>query len=585
MSLVGSLEDLGLGDILQIIGLSRKSGVLSLRSDSGDGCLVFRDGLVRAAQIQGDVADLGALLVSEGALDPDALEAARAESREKGTSLEDVLAARAGLERADLDERKRAHVERVLMRFFGWRRGEFSFDVGETGREADPSLVVVPGLNAQFLALTATTSQDEAARDEGGSRGADLDDDTLSGDVAPIELGDDDVAEPEFLDAEIAEVDLASVDLAEVDYVPDEKPPDELEDTAVFQARERRLAAAAAAEAAGGAASTAAVEAPPVVVIDAELALLEWARQALSSEFPSVHCFQRPDQAIARLRHYLSRSELPIVVVSGDLVTDAASRSRDAVQSLARLKSQVPRLPVLMLVRDREASLPPGAPACDVRLARPDLRREPPSPEQTQALCDALVALTRHMRRPGGAAGAAVERTSPLRRLRDATTALRTRASQGEVLGGVMEFAGEHFGRVALFLVCGEEIVGMAQQRLGRAGGPDDAGIRGVRMPVAESAWLRRACTERRAFAAAPEDAGDRRLARSLGTELPEQAFLGPVESQGQVVALLYGDDLPAKRPVVDPTAVEVLLQQAGLTLDRAVLERALARDGEPRDH
>ena len=33
MSLIGSLEDLSLGDILQIISLSQKSGVLMIQSD------------------------------------------------------------------------------------------------------------------------------------------------------------------------------------------------------------------------------------------------------------------------------------------------------------------------------------------------------------------------------------------------------------------------------------------------------------------------------------------------------------------------------------------------------------------------
>ena len=41
MSLVGSLEDLGLGDILQIIHLSRKSGTLWIRSAAGEGQIVF----------------------------------------------------------------------------------------------------------------------------------------------------------------------------------------------------------------------------------------------------------------------------------------------------------------------------------------------------------------------------------------------------------------------------------------------------------------------------------------------------------------------------------------------------------------
>ncbi|HKK52148.1 MAG TPA: DUF4388 domain-containing protein, partial [Myxococcota bacterium] len=46
MSLVGNLEDLSLGDILQIISLSQKSGVLVLQSSQGEGRIVFRDGLV-----------------------------------------------------------------------------------------------------------------------------------------------------------------------------------------------------------------------------------------------------------------------------------------------------------------------------------------------------------------------------------------------------------------------------------------------------------------------------------------------------------------------------------------------------------
>jgi hypothetical protein len=49
MSLVGNLEDLSLGDIMQIISLSQKFGVLSLEREHGSGRIVFSSGLVRAA--------------------------------------------------------------------------------------------------------------------------------------------------------------------------------------------------------------------------------------------------------------------------------------------------------------------------------------------------------------------------------------------------------------------------------------------------------------------------------------------------------------------------------------------------------
>ena len=42
MSLVGNIEDLGLGDILQIVSLSRKSGVLFLTSNDREGKLVLK---------------------------------------------------------------------------------------------------------------------------------------------------------------------------------------------------------------------------------------------------------------------------------------------------------------------------------------------------------------------------------------------------------------------------------------------------------------------------------------------------------------------------------------------------------------
>ena len=53
MSLVGSLEDLGLADILQIVSLARKSGRLLLRSDDGEGWIALQDGLVRGAAVKG----------------------------------------------------------------------------------------------------------------------------------------------------------------------------------------------------------------------------------------------------------------------------------------------------------------------------------------------------------------------------------------------------------------------------------------------------------------------------------------------------------------------------------------------------
>ena len=50
MSLLGRLEDLSLADIVQIVFLSRRTGVLEIIDESGRHTVLFRNGLVIDAQ-------------------------------------------------------------------------------------------------------------------------------------------------------------------------------------------------------------------------------------------------------------------------------------------------------------------------------------------------------------------------------------------------------------------------------------------------------------------------------------------------------------------------------------------------------
>ena len=87
MSLVGSLVDLGLGDILQIVSLSRKSGLLLIRSDEGEGRIVFCDGLVQAAYLKGEPEDLRGLLVLSGCVSSEEFYRAEQLAEERGAPL------------------------------------------------------------------------------------------------------------------------------------------------------------------------------------------------------------------------------------------------------------------------------------------------------------------------------------------------------------------------------------------------------------------------------------------------------------------------------------------------------------------
>jgi hypothetical protein len=157
---------------------------------------------------------------------------------------------------------------------------------------------------------------------------------------------------------------------------------------------------------------------------------------------------------------------------------------------------------------------------------------------------------------------------------------LRDPSSRGDVLTLVLEFAAESFNRVAIFMLRDAQAVGLAQIGLERAGGPDERALQDIDITADKPAWFREVIAARQPVHSAPTDAGNRRLTELLGSVIPTEAYVAPIESGGRVAALLYADNLPDETPIADTTALEIVLHEAGLALDRALLERALADPG-----
>jgi len=168
MSLVGNLEDLSLGDILQIISLSQKSGVLALSSDLGSGRIVFRSGMVQAACLKGEPNDLRELLIGEAVIDPAGYDAALARARDLSAPVEDTLSSEAGITRAKIDELVTRAAETSILEMFSWPAGDFSFDVRTELDPEDPHLILPAGINAQYLAMEGLRLRDERLRDGDG---------------------------------------------------------------------------------------------------------------------------------------------------------------------------------------------------------------------------------------------------------------------------------------------------------------------------------------------------------------------------------------------------------------------------------
>ncbi|HKJ87072.1 MAG TPA: response regulator, partial [Gammaproteobacteria bacterium] len=181
------------------------------------------------------------------------------------------------------------------------------------------------------------------------------------------------------------------------------------------------------------------------------------------------------------------------------------------------------------------------------------------------------------------APGARVNATPGLHLLRGMLQELNAPGLGAGTILLVLRFASELMNRAVVFFVKDREIVGLGQFGLEIDGRSADAVVRRIRIPLDQESILRRALEARTPLRADPGDSElDDYLFRELGGRRPKEIFLGPILSEGKVVAILYGDNLPEEKAIGDTETLEIFLSQAGLAMEKALLERRLrGRSGD----
>ena len=134
MALEGTLKDFSLADIFQLIGLQRKTGILTLKNEKDQVTVAFENGMVVAADSSTKRLEdrLGNVLVKQGKLTKERLDDALSTQKATLQRLGHVLVTQNAITDKDLKEAITVQISQLVFKVFRWRDGEYHFAPTDT---------------------------------------------------------------------------------------------------------------------------------------------------------------------------------------------------------------------------------------------------------------------------------------------------------------------------------------------------------------------------------------------------------------------------------------------------------------------
>jgi CheY-like chemotaxis protein len=622
MGLVGNLEDLGLGDILQIVSLARKSGVLNLSSGEVKGKIIFKDGLVVSALSSEIKRNFGLMLVEAGVIDQAQLEQV-VEQAKKGPDqaliIKDFLVEKFSIPREKIEQVISREVEDVVYSFFTWSEGNFSFELMEVQDEIQSlknpwrQFVLDQGLSPQYLSMEGTRLQDERKRAETGPAvGA------LPGEDAF------DIKDEEFkrdATASASEEDFSSVS----DFIKHH----EKQMAASAEKTSARPEAESSAQAGTGpelkATAPAAVAKPElaesagkkipgqvVIAVDDEPLMLEALDRHFSQRNCQVEIFSSVVPALERLRALHKKSIIPLVVADLIMPSSGDQSLLGGLEILRELKKLNPAIPCIITTdyenqpAQKQAEnlgvnyffFKPKSSQIDENFSNPELvnflqllesaitalaktipaREVKPAAERTDELFDLVDELKRELGDEDFTIPDLEEKKSRgLHMLRNMIAELNDPSSNGQITLLVLRFASELMNRAVIFVVTKDQVAGLGQFGIQLNGRDPEKQVRKMRIPLDEPSIFQEVMQKRIPLKKKlKNNKWNQYLIDRLGGLEPREVFVAPIITSGKVAAIIYGDNVPEEREIGDTESLEIFLVQVGLAIEKALLERRL---------
>lgn len=612
MGLVGSLEDLSLLDILQIVNVSRRTGVLRLQPDHAEASFIhFRTGSVEDIVGDFDETPFYTFFLREGLIEPseytDALARSGGDPRRAIAYLVDCEILNLRL----VEQARRGEISARIRHLVSHAKtGQFAFfltDQGEEGESESPGTVMPlrEPVSPQHLLSQAVAEQ--AVREATPLRPVSPSQEPSTPPAQPKKAAAPSEApfptppasrqaRPEHAESTedlLPEADAVPVGHGEHIGLPVVHPQAAVPAAAVPERRappSPQQQRASFHEASGGAKNQL------TILLAADESIFKnllW--QRLLKHFSRVERVSSLSEYLSLSKSLLEHRTPFLSVVDLLMPTQDGKGYLGGMEILEQSQSRFPEVKVLLTTDLQDPRMDDLAKArgASAILKKPEFAHLQVGQLESaiDTFGDTICAEVAHLAPPVEEEVASflrdlgAEQVSDGFRVRDQLGLLKGLMGElanpqesSEISLLVLRLAAEYFERAILFLVKRDEVNGL--------GGFGDTGdhenmiqkVRRLRIPVGVGSSLDEVLSSRVALERSAGQANevDNDFHDALGTLKPECFVFVPMVSRGRVIAVLYADNAVTNCKMPDISGMEIFMAQAGLAMEKALLERQL---------
>ncbi len=165
MSLKGNLRDFSTTQLLNLVNLARKTGLLTVQSQAGIARLYFREGKLIHANIGSDDGHLANMLLKAGKLSADQARTIRTRAEVTSDKQLGLLLMNAGyVTQEDIVQSVKNYMLDIVYTLFGWNEGQFQFE--QNVMPSDDRIAVPINLENAIMEGSRRIEESERLQDE-----------------------------------------------------------------------------------------------------------------------------------------------------------------------------------------------------------------------------------------------------------------------------------------------------------------------------------------------------------------------------------------------------------------------------------